>query len=219
MKATTVHRCITYNDAVSSQGGNVKHDLHRLRIAVSAAALSVLLASPAWAQRYHVHTYSEGDGLASSTVRGIVQDHSGRMWFATRAGITVYDGRDWSVFHQADDVELIDLSMLALDPTGSIWAASPKNDVARFDGGKWSMLPPPGQAKSCGLRDLAVLTAEEGVRVVLGTTCGVELWDGSTWRHLGVADGLPDAEVTALETVDGHLYVATEAGSIYCFKE
>ena len=207
-----VHRCFTYNDVVFSQGGNVKHDLRRLRIAVSAAAFAVLLASPARAQRYQVDTYSEGDGLASSTVRGMVQDHSGRMWFATRAGITVYDGRNWSVFHQADDVELTDLSMLALDPSGSIWAASPKNDVARFDGTKWSMVPPPGHAKSCGLRDLAVLTVEEGVRVVLGTTCGVELWDGSTWRHLGVADGLPDAEVTALEMVDGHLYVATLKG-------
>ena len=36
-----VHRCFTYNDAVSSQGGNVKHDLRRLRFAVSAAAGSV----------------------------------------------------------------------------------------------------------------------------------------------------------------------------------
>ena len=190
----------------------MQHDARRLRIAVSAAAVAVLLATPARAQRYHVHTYSEGSGLASSTVRGMVQDLSGRMWFATRAGITVYDGRDWSVFHRADGIELVDWSLLALDGSGWVWAASPKLDVARFDGTRWSTLPPPGEAMSCGLRDLAAFNTGERDRVALGTSCGVELWDGSTWRHLGVADGLPDAEVTALETVEGRLYVATLQG-------
>ena len=76
---------------------------NRSALTQAALALVLALASPAAAQRYHVHTYTEGDGLPSSTVRGMTQDAAGRMWFATRAGISVYDGRDWRRFPTGPD--------------------------------------------------------------------------------------------------------------------
>ena len=52
-----------------------------------AAALWLAAAVPAAAQEYHLRHYAVDDGLPSSQVRDVTQDASGRMWFATRAGI------------------------------------------------------------------------------------------------------------------------------------
>lgn len=59
--------------------------------------LSLLALVPGvHAQRLHVHTYSEEDGLPSSMVWAITQDRDGLMWFATRAGVVSYDGLRWT---------------------------------------------------------------------------------------------------------------------------
>ncbi|MCP4658227.1 MAG: hypothetical protein GY856_22675, partial [bacterium] len=59
-------------------------------------AFLLLAAGDVGAQSYRIRNYSEDDGLPSSTVHDITQDHSGRMWFATRSGIAVYDGVRWT---------------------------------------------------------------------------------------------------------------------------
>ena len=44
------------------------------------------------AQEFSVRTFTEDDGLPSSTVYDILQDSSGHLWFATDYGVTRYDG-------------------------------------------------------------------------------------------------------------------------------
>ena len=56
----------------------------------------------AFSQSFLVHRYSESDGLPSAFVLDITQDRQGRMWFATRAGIAVYDGVSWEKFTVSD---------------------------------------------------------------------------------------------------------------------
>ena len=70
---------------------------------------------PADAQRYHVRTYSEGDGLSSQTVKCVTQDHSGKMWFATRSGISCYDGVKWETFGIKDGLPSLAQSSILVE--------------------------------------------------------------------------------------------------------
>ena len=72
---------------------------------ITLAVLTLGLTAPTFAQHYHVHTYTEGDGLPNSAVRGLAQDSSGRLWFATRAGVAVYDGQDWISYSRESGLE------------------------------------------------------------------------------------------------------------------
>ncbi|NMD10960.1 MAG: hypothetical protein GYA74_07270, partial [Acidobacteria bacterium] len=56
----------------------------------------VFLAPGSAAQSFFTRTYEENDGLVNSTVYDLAQDASGRMWFATSGGISVYDGAAWT---------------------------------------------------------------------------------------------------------------------------
>ena len=67
-----------------------------LILGVCLSFLSVCPSLPLFGQSYLVRTYSENDGLASSTIHDLAQTPDGRMWLAPRAGVTFYDGTRWT---------------------------------------------------------------------------------------------------------------------------
>lgn len=62
----------------------------------------------------------------------------------------------------------------------------------------------------------ALTSARLGGRAVLAAGAledGLHLWDGTTWSRLGVREGLPDDDVTAIVAdPDGSLWIATRGG-------
>jgi PAS domain S-box-containing protein len=80
-------------------------------------------------QSYLVHQYSESEteGLPSTVVHGVIQDQWGRIWFATRAGIAVYDGVSWERYTVSDGLPTQSISKIRVDPKGRVWALSYAN--------------------------------------------------------------------------------------------
>jgi len=66
-------------------------------------------------QEYQTDIYTIKDGLASSTVYDITQDSKGRIWFATRSGISVYDGIQWISYGKSDDIPSLNIFRIAVD--------------------------------------------------------------------------------------------------------
>jgi signal transduction histidine kinase/ligand-binding sensor domain-containing protein len=167
------------------------------------------------AQRYHVHTYTQEDGLPSSLVWDVLQDATGRMWFATRTGIAVYDGAQWRTFHQTDGLAHPEQAVLALDANGILWSASPASlTLSRWDGERWNTLPPVPRIEDRPLQIGSLATGDWGAgdRIAVGLERhGLVVGDGATWRHLGPQEGLA-GEVLALGSTRGGLLVGTEAG-------
>jgi ligand-binding sensor domain-containing protein len=77
----------------------MKYNLIRFIRDLAFFALWVCVGTMAPGQSYQVQTYSEADGLPSATVYDVTQDRQGRMWFATRAGIAMYDGVTWEKYN------------------------------------------------------------------------------------------------------------------------
>jgi signal transduction histidine kinase/ligand-binding sensor domain-containing protein len=102
----------------------------RLLIALQISALSFFpglrtaAQPPAWSFR-HITAY---EGLASNTVRGIIQDERGFMWISTFNGLQRYDGYEYATYHH-DPLDSNSLSTdgstcLLRDLDGNIWLSS-----------------------------------------------------------------------------------------------
>lgn len=97
------------------------------RLLLSAAAVSV----PAWsaevglATQPYFHDLSAADGLPSSTVWSVAQDHDGYIWIGTADGLARYDGVGFRVFrHHADDPASLsgeDVTALLVDRDNRLW--------------------------------------------------------------------------------------------------
>ena len=76
-----------------------------------------------YGQGFLVHHYSENDGLPSAEVYDMTQDHLGRMWFATRAGISCYDGLTWENYSVSDGLPALTFIKIAVDRQGQVLKA------------------------------------------------------------------------------------------------
>lgn len=75
-------------------------------------------------------------GLSQSSVRSILQDKFGYLWFATQDGLNRYDGYEFKIFRHTpgDSSSLTNNFIYALDQDtkGNIWAAT-QNGFSKFD--------------------------------------------------------------------------------------
>ena len=53
-------------------------------------------------QMYSITHYSVEEGLSSRNILDITQDNTGRIWVATNAGISMYDGYEWTNYDLKD---------------------------------------------------------------------------------------------------------------------
>jgi len=67
------------------------------------------------------YIFSMNDGLLSNYIRGCVLDDDNRLYLATDAGLSVYNGQNFEKYTGFTDAELLDV---ARDPTGRIWILS-----------------------------------------------------------------------------------------------
>lgn len=77
------------------------------------------------------------DGLPSSAVYAVAQDHDGAMWFGTKGGIARFDGLHFQVFrHVEDDPDSLysnEISSLIVGSKGKIWAGGLDAGLNRYD--------------------------------------------------------------------------------------
>ena len=78
-------------------------------------------------------TISYADGVITT----LVADASGNMWVGTTAGLSRFDGQQWTTFTQADGLADDAIAPQAVDGQGQVWAGSLKG-LSRFDGQRWT---------------------------------------------------------------------------------
>ena len=117
---------------------------------ISFFAIGLLAFSvPSFAQVYHIHHYTEADGLQSSSVFGLAQSQDGQIWFATRNGIDCYDGRTWQHYSSNNGLVRNNQRLLAIDSEQRIWAVSVGGGalhVSILEKGVWRRFPDFGRS-------------------------------------------------------------------------
>ena len=177
-----------------------------LALALLAGPWGATARAGAWTSYMHVYSYP-GLLAAGDTV-----------WCSTReGGLLRFDvpGQRFDSFaREPGGLASNQLTALARDRTGRLWAGTLGSGVSRYDPGlkRWDLL-----SRFDGLpSDTVTVLEARGDTVVVGTTGGIALWDGNT-----IAGAIPDGvnpspfgsnTITGLALIGDSVWVATTAG-------
>ena len=157
-----------------------------------------------------MHSLTTLDGLPNNTIRDLIQDAEGKIWFGTENGIGHYDGRAFVSFGVDDGLPAPIVHALVEDRNGHIWVGS-ENGLSRFDGKAFANFNTEN-----GLLDNSVsaLLEDHSGQIWVGTGVGLSRYDGRAFKHFTAAENrLSSGSVRALaEDAQGHIWIGTENG-------
>ena len=168
------------------------------RIWVCVICFIGLVSNTVNGQSYLVQIYTENDGLANSTVSDVVQDNTGRIWFATRSGISVYNGNSWKHYTTDTGFRNLACSELYVDEKGVVWALSTFGmTISYFKDGQWFILPE-SKVRVNGYEVPSFIVdyvSDTPVVYVAAKRNGILKFFDNTWIHITTDDGLSSNDV------------------------
>ena len=94
---------------------------------------SFFFLSSVRSQKLPFKSLTTADGLATNRVVQIYQDRKGFLWFATREGLSRYDGYEFVNYGVSDGLPSPDITDMKEDRQGRLWVAAWDNGVALLD--------------------------------------------------------------------------------------
>ena len=179
-------------------------------------SIIVVSAGVVFPQSYLVHTYNENDGLSNSAVYDVAQDTSGQLWFATRAGISVYDGTQWKSYTVAEGLPATSYAKIMVDEKNITWILphAPNLSISYFAENKWISLPRPDIPSTVNSFSSLEVLYENHQRTIFAATdsAGLYRFADETWQQITPRDGLLSYCVNGIAQQDSKLFVATDKG-------
>lgn len=170
------------------------------------AALALLLATlvrgetpeapepPPLSGNYVMRSWDTADGLPDNNVAGIAQTPDGYMWFATRAGLSRFDGVRFTVFRTKEmpglQTNIIRTLYVARD--GTLWLGLDRGGVSRWAGDHCEIVVPLPPKDSLTRRVCSFAEDGEGaIWIGYGPESRVQRWHRGVLTSFTVAEGLP----------------------------
>ncbi len=149
-------------------------------------------------------------------VYDVTQDTLGQLWFATRAGISVYDGSQWKSYTVVDGLPATNYSKVLIDDKGLIWILpyAPNLAISFFDNEVWSNLPKPKiYGNVSNFSSFGVTYLEQKRIVFVGTdNAGLYRFADGQWKQITVDHGLLSNQINGIVVYKGKLFIATDKG-------
>lgn len=158
-------------------------------------------------------TWSVDNGLPQGTIRAIAQTKDGYIWFGTHEGLVRFDGRELTVFNEANTPTLRGNSVAALlhSRSGGLYLGLRDGGVVRYNYGVFSVVELGAELANVS----ASVLAEDITGALWVGTSGrgvVRVSDGAV-RVFTSKDGLPHDNVTAIKaSATGEIWVGTFRG-------
>ena len=96
--------------------------------------------------RYQQFVWTDQHGLPQSTVQAITRTRDGYLWLGTLAGAPRFDGVRFTVFDNANTVEIKENFITALleDRRGNLWLGTDGGGLCRFKDGRFTTITAKG---------------------------------------------------------------------------
>lgn len=174
---TTSNSSIVSNDILSVQGTSTG----AVWFGSNGSGASKLVGST-WT------TYTTSQGLGSNTVKGIIEDHLGNIWFATTGGVTKYTGSTWTTYDTGDGLPVNDVKCVFEDISNNIWVGTGGGGVAKDNGSSWTTYD---DGDGLAQNFVQAITQDQGGDMWFATADGVSRFNGtSTWTTYTSSNGL-----------------------------
>jgi len=147
---------------------------------------------------------------------GVAQDSSGRMWFATRSGISVYDGSNWKSYTIMDGLTEAPYSKIKIDEKGVIWILSEisASGILYFSNNKWQKLPDihiSGEGVRASFFDISY-TNDKRIVAAGTNNFGLFIYSDDKWIQKSVSTGLLSNTINGVVCWGEKILVATNGG-------
>ena len=159
------------------------------------------------------HALSTVDGLPSSVLFDVFQDHRGVLWIGTENGVSRYDGITFTTFTTEDGLAHDLVYAIAEDREGNLWFGTRGGGISRYDGTEFTTFTTEDGLAHDNV--LALLVDWDGVLWIGTEGGGVSRFDGERFTRFTTRDGLGADEVwTMWEDAKGDLWFGTERGGV-----
>lgn len=186
----------------------------RFPTAIRLAVLAALVTSAA-AERLPLKTYTTADGLASSFIERITRDSRGLLWFATRDGLSRFDGVRFTTYTMKDGLPHPTVNHLLETRGGEYWVATNGGGICRFQPkprpGKHSTFVAYRLGETPPSNRVNILHEDRNGRLWAGTDAGVFRWEAGAFRTVALASVTRDVWAFA-EDGEGNLWIGHRFG-------
>ena len=165
----------------------------------------------------HLHSYTTGNGLASSEIFSIRDNPDGGLLLSTRGGLNVMAPSGLTTLVPKDALSRRLVFDALKDRKGTLWVAAP-GGVYQISRGVWHNVLPGGPL----LNQAALVLCETRDGTIWAGTYGEGLWqirDGGK-KHFTTTDGLGSNAIRSIyEDPDGTLWIGTFGGGLNSLRE
>lgn len=167
-----------------------------------------------------LYKFSATDGYKGSSVRAIVEDEQGHIWFGTSGGLNKWDGEKFTNYSTEAGLDNEEIWSVMIDSKARIWVGT-VDGLNHFDGEKFTpfeyplpKIENPNPVLS-PTRIGPLMEDKDGIIWISTDGYGITRWNGNNFDHLTTDDGLPDNNVSSLFTDSkGVLWIGTMFGGI-----
>jgi ligand-binding sensor domain-containing protein/serine phosphatase RsbU (regulator of sigma subunit) len=155
------------------------------------------------------------NSLSDNSVRAIVQEKNGDLWFGTIAGLTRYDGKKFTNYTGKNG--LVDSTVLSLhlDKKGVLWIGT-QNGLYKFSDGKISKDENVEKLRTEGFFTIHNIHEDNGGILWIGTDKGVIKYNHAVAERIDNSKGFIDRRVyTVADDAKGNLLLATDEGLFF----
>lgn len=145
----------------------------------------------------------------TSITRNVLQDKSGRFWFATWEGIIRYDGKQFTNVTENEGLEKFHVFSLLEDRAGVLWFGTIGGGLYRYDGSSFVRY-----TTADGLPDNSILCMleDEAGNIWFGTDSGATRYNGKTFTHFAIQDSIALNVNCMAQDSTGRMWFATRYG-------
>ncbi len=171
-------------------------------------------------------TISLEQGLSQSSIRTILQDHKGFMWFGTLDGLNKYDGYEITVYrHDPKDPYSIPdnaINVIYEDHNHTLWVGTRSRGLAKYDKIKdrfYTIRHEPNKNNTLSSNNVTAIFEDKNNIFWIGTSEGLNRYDPETgkFKHykfnpLDIKTISNDFITTIIGDNSGNIWIGTQNG-------
>ena len=199
----------TYGSEKLGSGESASELVYAVQVAPDGKVWVLSARSVALFEKDAWTIFQEGQGFEGSRFfNALTLDAKGRPWAAHSGGVDVFDNGTWHSYNKTD---FNTPESLALDAKGQVWLGSLSGGAFMFNGNSWAQYN--RASESLASDTVRAVAADGSGRVWFGTSYGLTVFDGSTWRTLAMSNSdIGDNDIKfLLLTKDGPALPALQA--------
>jgi ligand-binding sensor domain-containing protein len=161
-----------------------------------------------------IEKYDIDNGLVSRSVRTLFEDTNGKIWCASKNGISVISEDEVTIFNSTNGLPNENIEMVVQDQEGNIWLASDGSGAYRFTSEEFVTFD---QSNGLGSNYVMTLLQDSTEDYWFGTYGnGITKWDGHNFEYYNVENQkiLNNVVWSSLKDARNNLWFGTSNGLI-----